>query len=234
MFEKGREGERVSVCVCVHTCVCVLLVVCACVCANASLSVCAHLEEEVVVWTAGLVKVHPQRTRRCWRIDKTSCHSQPCVVIRSSTSKDWIMACCLRSLPCSTTGGDRQSTLNLWAATKQAGNMAWPVSWWQENDVFRWTASQMGNYLCACTHIQSYLESISLRICRWHVHPTCLLLVSFRSFSCDLAYNRLQIARNKNPHTVYLKIKWELPTNPVNSFDWIVFYGTLGSELPVI
>lgn len=58
----------------------------------------------------------PRRTLRCWHVDKSSCLSQPCVLIRSSTSKDWIIACCpraCRSLPCCRTAGDRQSALSL-------------------------------------------------------------------------------------------------------------------------
>lgn len=58
----------------------------------------------------------PWRTLGCWRVDKSSCLSQPSMLIRSSTSKDWIMACCphaRRSLPCCRTAGDKQSVLNL-------------------------------------------------------------------------------------------------------------------------
>lgn len=58
----------------------------------------------------------PRGTLRCWHVDKSSCLSQPCVLIRSSTSKDWIIACCpraCRSLPCCRTAGDRQSALSL-------------------------------------------------------------------------------------------------------------------------
>ncbi len=61
----------------------------------------------------------PRRTLGCWHVDKSSCLSQPCALIRSSTSKDWIMACCpraCRSLPCCRTAGDRQSALNLWVS----------------------------------------------------------------------------------------------------------------------
>lgn len=39
----------------------------------------------------------PRGTLRCWHVDKSSCLSQPCVLIRSSTSKDWIIACCPRA-----------------------------------------------------------------------------------------------------------------------------------------
>lgn len=71
----------------------------------------------------GPVKIlSPRRTLGCWRVDKSSCLSQPRALIRSSTSKDWIMACCphaCRSLPCSGTAGDRQSALNLWVSWRK-------------------------------------------------------------------------------------------------------------------
>lgn len=76
-----------------------------------------HCTEEFVEWPCQILP--PPRVLGCWHVDKSSCLSQPCALIRSSTSKDWIMACCphaCRSLPCCRTAGDRQSELNLRAS----------------------------------------------------------------------------------------------------------------------
>ena len=79
-----------------------------------------------------------------WHVDKSSCLSQPCALIRSSTSKDWIMACCphaCRSLPCCRTAGDRQSALNLWVSAtrrrrKKSEEAVYTVGGRQKDDVF--------------------------------------------------------------------------------------------------
>lgn len=104
-------------------------------------------------WVAPSNPVHPphlstppQRTLRCWHVDKSSCLSQPCVLIRSSTSKDWIIACCpraCRSLPCCRTAGDRQSALSLralggkknWEQSVQSAGGRWMMClhWHQHN-----------------------------------------------------------------------------------------------------
>lgn len=92
-----------------------------------------------------------------WHVDKSSCLSQPCALIRSSTSKDWIMACCphaCRSLPCCRTAGDRQSVLNLWVSgtrrrNKNQKKRFHAVGRRQEDDVFTSTSAQLG---CTRTH----------------------------------------------------------------------------------
>lgn len=114
-------------------------------------------------WVAPSNPVHPphlptppRRTLRCWHVDKSSCLSQPCVLIRSSTSKDWIIACCpraCRSLPCCRTAGDRQSALSLRALGGEKKLRAVrAVSGRQVDDVFTLTSAQLGNtYAALCS-----------------------------------------------------------------------------------
>lgn len=58
----------------------------------------------------------PHHILGCQRVDMNSCLSQAWALIRSSTSKDWIMSCCphvCRSVLCCRTAGDKQSALRL-------------------------------------------------------------------------------------------------------------------------
>lgn len=94
-----------------------------------------------VCWASPSNSAPPRRTLGHWRVDKSSCLSQPCALIRSSTSKDWIMACCPhagRSLPCCRTAGDRQSALNLWIS--RTGEKKGVHAARQQDDVFTMTS----------------------------------------------------------------------------------------------
>lgn len=142
----------------------------------------------------------PRRTLRCWHVDKSSCLSQPCVLIRSSTSKDWIIACCpraCRSLPCCRTAGDRQSALSLralggeknWEQSVQSAGGRWMMClhWHQHNweiltqhCVRRWKIKfvhplefeflQFIHKLCLCLHL-CHTYADDYNLTTFHVFP---------------------------------------------------------------